>query len=154
MYYIEVIIDGEPWEIELRRNCVYTKCPKCGERIGGLYPDEFVASDTKRTEQFIVELCPNCRHEDPPEDGRAQLLRWGVREYERRTGRSITEEQLLALVETMKQERIPTPHRKVSAAKNKKREVRERLIRQVQNPSSTRNGLDDCRRFPGVKSEI
>ena len=32
MYYIEVIVDGDPWEIELSRDCVYAKCPRSSLR--------------------------------------------------------------------------------------------------------------------------
>ena len=118
MYYIEVIVDGEPWEIELSRDCVYTKCPKCGEQIWGLYPIDLESSDSEHTEQFIIDHCPNCRQAETPALAQARLLKWGAREYKRRTGHSISEDQLLELVEARRQEKILTPLRKVSVLKN------------------------------------
>jgi hypothetical protein len=33
MLYVEFLIDGEPYELELRLGMVFTKCARCGQKI-------------------------------------------------------------------------------------------------------------------------
>lgn len=35
MFYVEFLVDDEPYELELRPGMVFTKCAKCGQKIYG-----------------------------------------------------------------------------------------------------------------------
>jgi len=37
MFYVEFLVDGEPYELELSPDMVFTKCAKCGRKIYGCF---------------------------------------------------------------------------------------------------------------------
>ena len=37
MFYVEFLVDDEPYELELRPGMVFTKCAKCGRKIYGYW---------------------------------------------------------------------------------------------------------------------
>ena len=41
MIYVEFLIDGEPYELELHPGMVFTKCVRCGKKIYG-YSNQFL----------------------------------------------------------------------------------------------------------------
>lgn len=44
MFYVEFLVDDEPYELELRPGMVFTKCAKCGKKIYGYYREHAVGS--------------------------------------------------------------------------------------------------------------
>ena len=55
MFYVEFLIDGEPYELELHPGMVFTKCVRCGKKIYG-----YCHIDAE-----IEPLCDECH---PPPD--------------------------------------------------------------------------------------
>lgn len=96
MFYVEVLIDGESCELEIPPDSVYVKCPKCGRHISGLFPCSSFDEEPKIDDQFIMNICPDCRPAPPtPEEKLNILLKNAVEGYRRKTGRALTETQML-----------------------------------------------------------
>ena len=75
MLYVEFLIDGEPYELELHPGMVFTKCAKCGQKIYGYFHE-------------IEPLCDECT--PPPPDPKKKLI-----EYLRKhVGVTFTEEEM------------------------------------------------------------
>ncbi len=114
MYYIEISVDGELFEIELTSDYVYAKCPKCGQRIG-MYP-RGLDEELRQDDRSVLDCCPNCR--ETPEEGRARLLKWAVKEFERKHGYTISEEELLERAAKIHAEMEEAIERKAKDAAN------------------------------------
>ena len=63
MFYVEFLVDDEPYELELRPGMVFTKCAKCGKKIYGYY---HIGDETDM-------LCEACT---PPPDPRKKLIEY------------------------------------------------------------------------------
>ena len=77
MFYVEFLIDGAPYELELRPDMVFTKCAKCGRKIYGYWHE---------TE------CEACT---PPPDPKKKLIEY----LKKQLGVSFTEDEMDAIIE-------------------------------------------------------
>ena len=82
MLYVEFLIDGERFELELRPGMVFTKCAKCGQKIYG-YCD--IGAE-------IEPLCDEC---NPPPDPKKKLIEY----FKKHMGITFTEEEIDAFFE-------------------------------------------------------
>ena len=64
MLYVEFLIDGEPYELELHPGMVFTKCAKCGQKIYGFFQ---VDDET----ELLCEACT-----PPPPDPKKKLIEY------------------------------------------------------------------------------
>ena len=82
MFYVEFLIDGEPYELELHPGMVFTKCVRCGKKIYG-YCD---------IGAVIEPLCDQC---NPPPDSKKKLIEY----LKKHIGVTFTEEEIDASFE-------------------------------------------------------
>ena len=61
MLYVEFLIDGEPYELELHPGMVFTKCAKCGQKIYGYFHET----------ELLCEACT-----PPPPDPKKKLIEY------------------------------------------------------------------------------
>ncbi len=61
MLYVEFLIDGEPYELELRPGMVFTKCARCGQKIYGYFYET----------EMLCEACT-----PPPPDPKKKLIEY------------------------------------------------------------------------------
>ena len=64
MFYVEFLVDDEPYELELRPGMVFTKCAKCGKKIYGYW---HIGVENKM-------LCEACT--PPPPDPKKKLIEY------------------------------------------------------------------------------
>ena len=96
MYYLEVSIDGEACEVAFEPMWAYIKCPRCAQPIYGAISPCLSSEELEKTKDYVVSLCPNCGRENADQKKEIKkLLKWGVKEVFLRTGKLITEEELL-----------------------------------------------------------
>lgn len=96
MFYIGLEIDNEPYELEIDPDCIYLKCPKCGEHLYGLVTMIRPSGDLEQDKHIIIELCPNCRNRPTPEEAQLQYAEKAAAYFRKKTGRPITGEQILS----------------------------------------------------------
>ena len=82
MLYVEFLIDGEPYELELHPGMVFTKCVRCGKRI-------YVYC------QIGAEIEPLCDECNPPPDPKKKLIEY----LKKHMGITFTEEEVDAFLE-------------------------------------------------------
>ena len=82
MFYVEFLIDDEPYELELHPGMVFTKCVRCGKKIYG-YCD--IGAE-------IEPLCDEC---NPPPDPKKKLIEY----LNKHMGITFTEEEVDAFFE-------------------------------------------------------
>ena len=82
MFYVELLIDDEPYELELHPGMVFTKCVRCGKKIYG-YCD--IGAE-------IEPLCDEC---NPPPDPKKKLIEY----LNKHMGITFTEEEIDAFIE-------------------------------------------------------
>ena len=63
MFYVEFLVDDEPYELELRPGMVFTKCAKCGKKIYGYW---HIGVENEM-------LCEACT---PPHDPKKKLIEY------------------------------------------------------------------------------
>ena len=78
MFYVEFLIDDEPYELELHPGMVFTKCVRCGKKIYG-YCD---------IDAEIEPLCEACT--PPPPDPKKKLIEY----FKKHMGVTFTEEEM------------------------------------------------------------
>ena len=61
MLYVEFLIDGAPYELELHPGMVFTKCAKCGQKIYGYFYET----------ELLCEACT-----PPPPDPKKKLIEY------------------------------------------------------------------------------
>jgi hypothetical protein len=83
MFYVEFLIDDEPYELELHPGMVFTKCVRCGKKIYG-YCD---------IDAEIEPLCEACT--PPPPDPKKKLIEY----LKKHMGITFTEEEVDAFFE-------------------------------------------------------
>ena len=79
MLYVEFLIDGEPYELELHPGMVFTKCVRCGKRIYGYFYET----------EMLCEACT------PPHDPRKKLIEY----LKKHMGVTFTEKEIDAFFE-------------------------------------------------------
>ena len=80
MLYVEFLIDGAPYELELHPSMVFTKCVRCGQKIYGCFDE---------TEM----LCESCT--PPPPDPKKKLIEY----LKKHMGITFTEEEMDTFLE-------------------------------------------------------
>ena len=80
MLYVEFLIDGERYELELRPGMVFTKCARCGQKIYGFFHEAEM-------------LCDECT--PPPPDPKKKLIEY----LKKHMGITFTEEEVDAFFE-------------------------------------------------------
>lgn len=80
MFYVEFLVDDEPYELELRPGMVFTKCAKCGKKIYGYW---HIGVETE---------CEACT---PPPDPKKKLIEY----LKEQRGVTFTEEEIDAFFE-------------------------------------------------------
>ena len=62
MYFINLLIDGEPCEVELSLNDIYSKCIKCGTILSPVFSTEELQHYGPPTESDFIfkNCCRNC----------------------------------------------------------------------------------------------
>ena len=80
MLYVEFLIDGERFELELRPGMVFTKCAKCGQKIYGFFHET----------EMLCEACT-----PPPPDPKKKLIEY----FKKHMGITFTEEEIDAFFE-------------------------------------------------------
>ena len=83
MFYVEFLIDDEPYELELHPGMVFTKCAKCGQKIYGYFQ---VDDET----ELLCEACT-----PPPPDPKKKLIEY----LKKHMGVTFTEEEIDAFFE-------------------------------------------------------
>ena len=63
MFYVEFLVDDEPYELELRPGMFFTKCAKCGKKIYGYW---HIGVENEM-------LCETCT---PPHDPKKKLIEY------------------------------------------------------------------------------
>ena len=81
MIYVEFLIDGEPYELELHPGMVFTKCVRCGQKIYGYFE---IGDET------VCEACT-----PPPPDPKKKLIEY----LKKHMGITFTEEEVDAFFE-------------------------------------------------------
>ena len=61
MFYVEFLIDDEPYELELHPGMVFTKCAKCGQKFYGYFHEA----------EMLCEACT-----PPPPDPKKKLIEY------------------------------------------------------------------------------
>ena len=79
MFYVEFLVDDEPYELELRPGMVFTKCAKCGKKIYGYW---HIGVETE---------CEACT---PPPDPKKKLIEY----LKKQRGVTFTEEEIDAFL--------------------------------------------------------
>ena len=79
MFYVEFLVDDEPYELELLPGMVFTKCAKCGKKIYGYFYET----------ELLCEACT------PPPDPRKKLIEY----LEKQLNVTFTEEEIDAFFE-------------------------------------------------------
>ena len=79
MFYVEFLVDDEPYELELRPGMVFTKCAKCGKKIYGYFYET----------ELLCEACT------PPPDPKKKLIEY----LKKHIGVTFTEEEIDASFE-------------------------------------------------------
>ncbi len=79
MFYVEFLIDGERYELELHPGMVFTKCVSCGKKIYG----------------YCHETEPLCDECNPPPDPKKKLIEY----LKKHMGITFTEEEVDAFFE-------------------------------------------------------
>ena len=64
MFYVEFLVDDEPYELELLPGMVFTKCTRCGKKIYGYFQ---VDDET----ELLCEACT-----PPPPDPKKKLIEY------------------------------------------------------------------------------
>ena len=82
MFYVEFLVDDEPYELELRPGMVFTKCAKCGKKIYGYW---HIGVENEM-------LCEACT---PPPDPKKKLIEY----LKKHIGVTFTEEEIDASFE-------------------------------------------------------
>ena len=82
MFYVEFLVDDEPYELELRPGMVFTKCAKCGQKIYGYW---HIGVENEM-------LCEACT---PPPDPKKKLIEY----LKKQRGVTFTEEEIDASFE-------------------------------------------------------
>ena len=82
MFYVEFLVDDEPYELELRPGMVFTKCAKCGKKIYGYW---HIGVENEM-------LCEACT---PPHDPKKKLIEY----LKKHIGVTFTEEEIDASFE-------------------------------------------------------
>ena len=82
MFYVEFLVDDEPYELELRPGMVFTKCAKCGKKIYGYW---HIGVENEM-------LCEACT---PPPDPKKKLIEY----LKKHIGVTFTEEEIDAFFE-------------------------------------------------------
>ena len=77
MFYVEFLVDDEPYELELRPGMVFTKCAKCGKKIYGYW---HIGVENEM-------LCEACT---PPPDPKKKLIEY----LKKQRGVTFTEEEI------------------------------------------------------------
>ena len=80
MLYVEFLIDGEPYELELHPGMVFTKCVRCGKKIYGFFHET----------EMLCEACT-----PPPPDPKKKLIEY----LKKHMGITFTEEEVDAFFE-------------------------------------------------------
>ena len=80
MLYVEFLIDGAPYELELHPSMVFTKCAKCGQKIYGYFYET----------EMLCEACT-----PPPPDPKKKLIEY----LKKQMGVTFTEEEMNAFFE-------------------------------------------------------
>ena len=75
MFYVEFLVDDEPYELELLPGMVFTKCAKCGKKIYGYFHETDL-------------LCEACT--PPPPDPKKKLIEY----LKKHMGVTFTEEEM------------------------------------------------------------
>ena len=83
MLYVEFLIDGEPYELELRPGMVFTKCVRCGKKI---YRYFLIGDETEM-------LCEACT--PPPPDPKKKIIEY----LKKHMGVTYTEEEMDTFLE-------------------------------------------------------
>ncbi len=83
MFYVEFLVDDEPYELELRPGMVFTKCAKCGKKIYGYW---HIGVENEM-------LCEACT--PPPPDPKKKLIEY----LKKHIGVTFTEEEIDASFE-------------------------------------------------------
>ena len=82
MFYVEFLVDGEPYELELSPDMVFTKCAKCGRKIYGYWN---IGVET----EILCEACT------PPPDPKKKLIEY----LKKQRGVTFTEDEMDAIIE-------------------------------------------------------
>ena len=82
MFYVEFLVDDEPYELELLPGMVFTKCAKCGKKIYGYW---HIGVENEM-------LCEACT---PPPDPKKKLIEY----LQKHMGVTFTEEEMDAFSE-------------------------------------------------------
>ena len=82
MFYVEFLVDDEPYELELLPGMVFTKCAKCGKKIYGYW---HIGVENEM-------LCEACT---PPPDPKKKLIEY----LKKHIGVTFTEEEIDAFFE-------------------------------------------------------
>jgi hypothetical protein len=82
MFYVEFLIDGERYELELHPGMVFTKCVRCGKKIYGYC-------------HIGAEIEPLCDECNPPPDPKKKLIEY----LKKHMGITFTEEEVDAFFE-------------------------------------------------------
>ena len=82
MFYVEFLVDDEPYELELSPDMVFTKCGKCGRKIYGYWN---IGVET----EILCEACT------PPPDPKKKLIEY----LKKQQGVTFTEEEIDAFFE-------------------------------------------------------
>ena len=80
MFYVEFLIDDEPYELELHPGMVFTKCAKCGQKIYGYFHEA----------EMLCEACT-----PPPPDPKKKLIEY----LKKHMGVTFTEKEIDAFFE-------------------------------------------------------
>ena len=80
MLYVEFLIDGEPYELELHPGMVFTKCVRCGQKIYGFFHET----------EMLCEACT-----PPPPDPKKKIIEY----LKKHMGITFTEEEVDAFFE-------------------------------------------------------
>ena len=80
MLYVEFLIDGERFELELHPGMVFTKCAKCGQKIYGFFHET----------EMLCEACT-----PPPPDPKKKLIEYSKKHM----GVTFTEEEMDTFLE-------------------------------------------------------
>ncbi len=81
MLYVEFLIDGEPYELELRPGMVFTKCVMCSKKIYGCF---------ETGDETVCEACT-----PPPPDSKKKFIEY----LKKHMGVTFTEEEIDAFFE-------------------------------------------------------
>ena len=101
-HYMEIGIDDEVYEIEVRFEDIYYKCCRCGKRQYGSYYFETEA-EMRCRENAEVEpqfLCLECREEEEKRTAPLRLASYLAKQYSIQAGKELPVEKALEWLET------------------------------------------------------